>query len=182
MPLIDTGAPAGDTARLFVALWPPAELAAAMHARYDTTRGPAPVCAEAAERLHLTLHFIGNVQRTRVPELQAALCVPFDAFELRIGACERWPGGLVVALPDAAVPPALTALHAALGKVLGTLGLRADDRPFRPHVTLARRDAGPWPAPPQTAEPLRWPVRSYLLAESLPGPPRTYRVLKTCAR
>ncbi|MDO9313118.1 MAG: RNA 2',3'-cyclic phosphodiesterase [Burkholderiaceae bacterium] len=180
MPLIDTRVPPEDIARLFVALWPPAELAAALCARYDATCGPDSMRTEAAERLHLTLHFIGDVQRSRLPELQSALCVPFDSFELRIGACERWPGGLVVARPDA-VPPALTDLHAALRKVLDALGLRTDDRPFRPHITLARRDAGPWPAQPQAAEPLRWPVRHYLLAESLSGSPRAYRVLKTCA-
>lgn len=181
LPPVDQEPPPADPARLFIALWPTAELAAALCARYDAARGSAAARPEALARVHLTLHFLGQVPRARLPALQDALCVPFDPFELCFMTCERWPGGLVVARPDA-VPPELAALHAALTQMLDALGLRTESRAFRPHVTLARRDTGPWPAMPQaTAPALHWPVRHYVLAESRPGDVGDYRLLNTCS-
>ena len=108
--------------------------------------GARPV---APEQLHLTLHFLGNVPRQQVPELRSVLRVPFRPFELRFSHCELWPGGLLVVSPDA-VPAALADLHAALREALHRLGLRTEARAFRPHITLARRHAGP-PPPPAAA-------------------------------
>ncbi len=172
---------AAPAARLFIALWPPPALAAALDARGAQALGDAPARREAPGRLHLTLHFLGAVPRDRVPALQAALCLPFAPFELRFAACTRWPSGMVVAEP-LSLPPGLRGLHAALAAALAALGQGTEARAFRPHVTLARRHAGPWPAAPTApAPPLRWCVRRYVLAESLPGPPASYRVLLNCS-
>lgn len=164
-------------ARLFIALWPPPDLAAAFCARCAS--GSAGTRAETPQRVHLTLHFLGYVARSRLPGLRAALCVPFGPFELRLNHCTRWPQGVVVLEPDT-VPPALALLHAELARVIGALGLRAEERTFRPHVTLLRRHPGPWSASADAAVPLRWPVRDYVLVESVPGQPDGYRVLQTC--
>ncbi|MBA4176369.1 MAG: RNA 2',3'-cyclic phosphodiesterase [Leptothrix sp. (in: Bacteria)] len=169
-------------ARLFVALWPPSALAAALHAQALALTGTQPGAGrcEAAVRLHLTLLFIGPVPRARLPALQAALCLPFSPFELQLAACTRWRPGLVVAEPTT-VPAALLALQAALAQAAAALGLRCEARAFRPHLTLVRRHAGPWPAAAVVVQAPRWRVRSYRLVESLPGPPACYRVLQTCA-
>lgn len=173
--------PGSRAARLFLALWPPPAVAAALHARGLRACGDTPARREAAGRLHLTLHFLGAVPRERLPALQAALCLPFGAFELRFDACTRWPSGVVVAEPLR--PPArLLALHGALAQALAALGLHTEARAFRPHVTLARRHADPRLAAhagPAVA-PLRWCVRRYVLVESLPGPPARYRALMAC--
>lgn len=171
---------AAGSARLFIALWPPPALAAALHARGARAGVQAPGRREAVGRLHLTLHFLGAVPRERLPVLKEALCLPFRPFELRFDAFTRWPSGVVVAEP-LSQPPGLRALHAALASALAALGQGTDARAFRPHVTLARRHAGPWPAAPAAAAPLRWCVRRYRLVESLPGPPVQYRVLLICS-
>jgi RNA 2',3'-cyclic 3'-phosphodiesterase len=152
-----------DAARLFIALWPGDAMRDRLHAWSApclATAGTRPV---ATPQLHLTLHFLGNVARTKLPALRAALRLPMQAFELRFSTCERWPGGLLVTRPDV-VPQALSALHARLGDGLRGLGLPTELRAFRPHVTLARRHTGALPPPAEP--PLRWRVRQFVLVES----------------
>ena len=168
-----------DPARLFSALWPPTEVVAELRARCDLACGNAVARREAAARVHLTLHFLGMVARARLPALRAGLCVPFSPFELRFEGCARWPQGLIVAEP-VSLPPVLQALHVALAQVLRARGLGTNEQVFRPHVTLARRHAGPWPRPSPAVDTLRWRVSKYVLAESLPQAIGAYRLLQAC--
>ncbi|MDF1480563.1 RNA 2',3'-cyclic phosphodiesterase [Extensimonas sp. H3M7-6] len=162
-----TTAPAAApaTARLFLALWPTPGWAAALAQRF----GLAPEAAHGRmvppQQIHLTLHFLGAVPRQRLPALVEGLRVPFAPFDLALRRCERWPRGMLVALPDE-LPPALKALHAALSAALQCQGLPVEQRAFRPHITLARRYDGPVPAP--LASPVRWHVSRYALVESHP--------------
>lgn len=116
-----------------------------------------------AERLHLTLHFLGAVPRERVPALRAALALPFAPFALTLSRPALWAGGIAV-LEPALIPPALADLRAALGAALLHVGLAAEARPWRPHLTLARRAAGATP-PARCAAPC-WRVSSFALVES----------------
>lgn len=165
----------GETARLFIALWPEAAFASALHAQCGVCTTDPRARVVTPERLHMTLHFLGPVPRQQLPALVSALRVPFQPFELSFSRCEQWPHGLLVAVPDT-VPPPLTQLHTALGEVLQGLGLPLDNRPFRPHLTLARRHAGPLPVP--TGPPLRWPVTAYALVESQVTPAGAYRAVQ----
>lgn len=164
-----------ETARLFIALWPEAALASALHAQCGVCIGGPHTRVVAPQRVHLTLHFLGQVPRQQVPALVSALRVPFQPFELSFSRCEQWPHGLLVAVPDTVTPP-LSQLHAALGEVLQGLGLPVDERQFRPHLTLARRHTKPLPEP--TGPPLRWPVAGYVLVESQATPPGAYHVVQ----
>lgn len=65
------------------------------------------------------------------------------------------------------VPAALLELHAELGAALRRLSLPLELRPFRPHVTLARRAAGA--VMPVAPKAVNWTVNHYLLVHSLPG-------------
>ena len=91
-----------------------------------------------AERLHLTLHFLGDVPAQRVADIARGLRVPAEPFDLTLGHGEVWPNGVAVLRPFA-MPPALTRLHAALAIALAGLQVPLDARPYKPHVTLARR-------------------------------------------
>lgn len=154
-------------------------MALALQALHPGACGSVPGGREAAPRLHLTLHFLGNVPRSHLSGLRCALCVPFAPFDLQFDRCLRWPQGLVVARP-ASPPAALAALHAALAGALKSLDLRSDERAFSPHITLARRHLGAWTGQDTPSMPLHWNVREYVLAESVHGPPASYRVLQTC--
>jgi len=159
----------GETARLFVALWPEPALASALHAQCSVCIGSPHTRVVAPQRAHLTLRLLGQVPRQQVPALVSALRVPFQPFELSFSRCEQWPHGLLVAVPDT-VAPSLTHLHAALDEVQQGLGLPVDERQFRPHLTLARRHMKPLPE--LARQPLRRPVAGYALVQSQAAPRR----------
>ncbi|MDQ3058305.1 MAG: 2'-5' RNA ligase family protein [Pseudomonadota bacterium] len=131
-----------------------------------------------AEKLHLTLHFIGAVPRQRLTQLIAELKVPFTPFELDVGQPALWHPGLAVLEPHAS-PAGLLRLHEALSEALLRLDLPREMRPYRPHITLARR-AGRSEAP--AGQPaLRWLVQDYALMESVAAPLDQYRLLQRYA-
>ncbi|CAR50602.1 RNA 2',3'-cyclic phosphodiesterase [Burkholderia cenocepacia] len=129
----------GDRLRAFVALMPDAASRDALHA-LPVTRGarrPPPA------QLHMTLAFIGAIERERCDALAAHLPALAAAHALPPMPVERiawWPSlpraRLIVA--ELAVDAACVALNAGLAALLCELGVPADRRPFRPHVTLAR--------------------------------------------
>lgn len=166
--------PVPDTARLFLALLPPAPVQAALATHAAAWRWPPDAAVYAGDDWHVTLHYIGPVPRARLDELRTGLCLPLTPFEWRWGVPDLWPHGLAVLLPMA-LPPALQVMHDALGQRLRQLGLRTDERPYRPHLTLARHagQAVP-PAPPACG----WPVQAYVLMESTGRPGSRYRVLQ----
>ena len=168
-------ADASDCARLFIALWPDVQVRAALAAcgeRWQWTAGAARV---RRERLHLTLHFLGEVPRTLLPRLRPALAVPFQPFTTTLSRAALWRGGVAV-LEAEPVPAKMRQLYAALGEALRQLGLPVEDRPLRPHVTLARRAGASLP-PPEPLR-LRWPAQGYALVESRPQPEGGYVLLQ----
>ncbi|HMA07197.1 MAG TPA: RNA 2',3'-cyclic phosphodiesterase [Ramlibacter sp.] len=153
--------------RLFVALWPDPATREAVAQWQNAWKWPDRAAPEKPERLHLTLHFLGNVPAQRVAALVGGLRVPCEPFSLELGRGEVWPNGVAVLRPES-VPPPLLALHAALSQRVTDFGLPVDSRPFRPHITLARRATGAR-APPRGPR-LRWQAdHGYVLVSSLPG-------------
>lgn len=158
---------AASTARLFVALWPGERVRDALAASAAEWRFAPGATRVRPERLHLTLHFLGAVDRGRLPELRRALAqVNSPRFTLTLSRPALWSGGIAVLEPER-VPPELAQMHAALAPALVRLGLPVETRPFRPHVTLARRAAGASPPPPGAA--VNWPVDGHALVESRRG-------------
>jgi 2'-5' RNA ligase len=163
------------TLRLFVALWPSPAVLGALVGLRDSIRWPAGARPTASDKLHLTLHFLGEVGAARLRELALAIdAVPAERFELTLDRVTCWPGGLVVSSPSRA-GDALRARHAAIAGALRRFGVPVETRAFRPHVTLARRCASP-PALPPLA-PIRWPVEGHALVESTPD--GRYRIVHT---
>lgn len=155
------------TQRLFTALWPAPSLRAAIAKWQGTWDWPRQAARVKADRLHATLHFLGDVPTRRLLELAGALAVPFESFELELGVAAVWPNGVAVVEPIA-TPPALTGLHARLDVVLRRLEIPVDTRPYRPHITLARRAHAA--RPPAEGPAFRWRVDDgYVLVRSLPG-------------
>ncbi len=165
--------PAAATCRLFLALWPGAATRCALRTTRDRFRWPAQARPTAEVDLHLTLHFIGPVPADRVPALVPALAVQAPRFTLHPGRLAQW-GEHVAVLEPASPPAGLLVLHERLAQALRAQGLPVETRAFRPHVTLARTHGRTVP-PAGPAGAWRWPVASYVLAQSVPG--RPYRVL-----
>lgn len=178
--LVDGRQPArpAELARLFLALWPGASVRSALldHQRqWSWPRRSSPV---KADRLHLTLHFIGAVERARIAEIAAGLQVPSEPFELSLTRAEIWSRGIAV-LGSSEVPAGLRQLHASLGEALRALQLPVEARQLRPHVTLARHAAAA--IPPIEAPLLPWPIDSYVLVESTLAADGSYHLLRRYA-
>lgn len=165
----------GATARLFLALLPDAAGRAALQAHVAAWRWNADAVRYAPQDWHVTLHFLGAVPQARLDELRAGLDVPLEPFELHWGEPALWPHGLAVLLP-LAVPPPLRHLHDALGQRLRQLGVPTDERPYRPHLTLARHAGTAQMAP--VSPPWHGWVNGYVLMESTGRAEARYRVLQ----
>jgi 2'-5' RNA ligase len=164
------------TSRLFIALWPDQGIRDALAQWRDNWTWPRQATPVKTDRLHVTLHFLGDVPADRLPALAAALATPFAPFTLTLGESRLWPHGIAV-LEPLAVPEPLTILHAELGRSLQRLGMATDARPYRPHVTMARRAAGA--APATAGPPVAWQVERFALMHSRPGAGGGYTTLHT---
>ena len=137
-----------STHRLFVALRPPRPvreiLLAAMH-------GIAGARWQNDEQLHLTLRFIGEVDRHKAEDVAAALgALHAPAAVARIagvGLFERQGRPHMI---WAGVEPhdPLAALHRKVEQRLARVGIAPETRAFTPHITLARLNRGSGPVAP----------------------------------
>lgn len=153
--------------RLFLGLWPHTEVHAALLAHAAQWDWPASARRTRPERLHITLHFLGDVEAGRVPRLGTGLQVPWEGAELVLDRAAVWPGGIAV-LEATRIDPALMDLHARLAQALRAVDLPVESRPWRPHVTLARKAFGAHP--PLDAPAVTWRIApAYALVRSLPG-------------
>ena len=163
------------TPRLFLAHWPDDAARDALARWRDHLQWPAGAAPTRSERLHLTLHFIGAVPIERIAPLVQALAAlaPIEPFSLNFGRAELWPGGIAVLCPTA-TPAALQRLHAQSAQVLLGLDLPAEERPFRPHVTMARKARQARAR--QDGPVLQWRVQNFALVQSVGGG-QGYRLL-----
>ena len=124
--------------RLFFALRLPASV---LDALLDLQDGVADARWQDEEQLHLTLRFVGEVDRGQAEELaDAASRLRCPAPTLRLAAAGAWGGrGRAGVLWTAAEPrEPLLALHRKLDQLCVRTGLEPERRAFQPHVTLAR--------------------------------------------
>lgn len=163
-------------ARLFLALWPEHAVRAQLAAWRDGWTWPKGATPVTTHRLHMTLHFIGDVPEERIDEVGNALQAPFSPFDLALGRNALWPHGVAVLEPECA-PVELTDLQHALGERLRSLALPVDARSYKPHVTLARRAGSAVIASDGPA--IGWRIERYTLMRSHPD---RYDVLRAYPR
>jgi RNA 2',3'-cyclic 3'-phosphodiesterase len=123
--------------RLFVAIRPPEVIRDLL---IDATDDSADFRWQADEQLHLTLRFIGEVDRPLAEDLAAALTrIRAEPFELRIHGTSRFEQRNSGALWAGVEPKApLAALAAKVERTCSAVGLEPERRAFHPHITLAR--------------------------------------------
>jgi RNA 2',3'-cyclic 3'-phosphodiesterase len=161
---------AESTRRLFFALWPSAfeqhALAEAAHKAARRSGGRAV----PEDKLHLTLAFLGSVAERRLHELShiAGACAAQLAADgplvVNFTRLEHWTRPqLLAAIATGGAEPA-RALAEALKNALCAAGFAPDLKPFRAHVTVARKVAHP---PPQAMlRPIEWSLRAFALLDS----------------
>lgn len=159
---------AAGRARVFFALWPDAPVRRGLAQLAVEARTECGGRATPSDKIHLTLVFVGDIERSRIAALKAC-AAPIDAqpFELELDALGWWRHNRIVWAGAKRCPSAIVALVAALSANVAGLGIAVDDRPYVPHVTLVRNARG---APKQLLmAPLVWRARELVLVESVSG-------------
>jgi 2'-5' RNA ligase len=170
-------APAEPTRRLFFALWPDDEVRAAL-AALSMAQIQRQARRVAADNLHLTLAFPGNVTaRVQTCLEEAAGRLTGAPFELSIDRLGYWSGPRILWAAPAQTPRELWSLAAALREILAACGLQPENRPYQAHITLARK-ASQALSVTRTA-PIHWSIRQFCLVESVSETTGVrYRVLR----
>jgi 2'-5' RNA ligase len=127
--------------RLFFALRPTAEQGAALLADIEQRFAGRQVVCIPAGNLHATLCFLGSIDETRLPALRdAAARVRCGPVSLEFDALEYWAKPHILC---ATASPGGVAGADVLARLLADEVIRAgfspDIKPFRPHLTLARK-------------------------------------------
>jgi len=123
--------------RLFVAIRPPENIRDLL---IDAMDDSPDFRWQDDEQLHLTLRFIGEVDRPVADDLAAGLSrIQSEAFELRVAGVGRFEQRSSGALWAGVEPKtAVAALAAKVERVCQQVGLEPERRAFFPHITLAR--------------------------------------------
>ena len=123
--------------RLFVAIRPPEDIRDLM---VDAMDDSPELRWVSDENLHLTLRFIGEVERPLADDIALALSrIRSERFELSIagvGIFEQRNGGVLWA--DVRPREPVAGLAAKVERACIAAGLEPERRAFHPHVTLAR--------------------------------------------
>lgn len=151
-------------ARYFFALWPD-----------DTTRQQIANIVEllpeetgrrvALTNLHITLAFLGNVDESLIQGLcTGAATLHGQAFSLALDKMGWWKRPRVAWLAPTRTPAALSALVAEINGLAAGNHLPVDTRPYRPHLTIARK-VSRFPGAVKI-DPILWNISNFCLVES----------------
>jgi 2'-5' RNA ligase len=143
-----------STLRLFFALQPSTaqSVALADHvAPLIAQLGAVPV---PAQNFHATLCFIGSIDDERLDALRAAAAgLRGRPVQMSLDVLEYWETPKILCATSSRDSSSATELSIALGEAVVAAGFSPDIKPFRAHLTLARKISAtqastvPWPLP-----------------------------------
>jgi 2'-5' RNA ligase len=156
--------------RLFIGIRPPIHVRDAL---IDTMEALDGARWQDDEQLHLTLRFIGEVERPVANDLAAALAsITWASFELALDGVSHFERKGVPTAVWARLPPSpeLNGLRTKIERACDLAGLGRETRRFTPHITIARlnRSSGaiaPWLARHAGLR-AAWQVDAFTLFES----------------
>jgi 2'-5' RNA ligase len=136
--------------RVFFALWPSEEQQAALASAAQSVTEASGGRVVPALNFHVTLVFVGSVAEVRMPDLfkiaahvsaAARDSREFGSGPLQLGfdAVEYWRKAKIICATASMPSAAATALSEELKSHLFAAGFAPDIKPFRAHVTLARK-------------------------------------------
>jgi 2'-5' RNA ligase len=114
------------------------------------------------------LEFLGDVPEVRLPDVLdagAAASVSAVACDLVFDRVEHWKRPQVLCLSASSIPGSLASLVQSLRSELAVRGFAPEGRPYKAHVTLARKVRKA--PPPELVDPLSWLVGELALVQSV---------------
>ena len=131
--------------RLFVALRPPDRIRDLLLGAMGGISGARWL---SDDQLHLTLRFIGEVDRHLAADIHAALGAvhhpPFEIAVNRLGLFDR-RGQPEIVWAGVTPQEPLKTLHKKVDQALARIGVVLEERAYLPHITLARLKRGSGP-------------------------------------
>ena len=157
--------------RLFFALQLAPGQNAALAAQVAPLAAQLGAQASPAENLHATLCFVGELEDARLDALRAAVAgLRGRPVMLCFDALEYWEAPKILCATSSRDSSSASELSMALGEAAVAAGFSPDIKPFRAHVTLARKISAaqaatvPWPLP--LDPPLVMRAEKFVLMES----------------
>ena len=153
--------------RIFFALWPDDATRMQIVASFkqlslDKKQGRLV----SFDNLHITLHFIGNVNQQKLDCLhRAAQAVKADGFNLELDHYGYFNKPKVLWMGLKQTPEALETLQQTLGASLAECEFEVDRRSYASHITLMRKL--PKPEAFEKTKPIGWQVNEFVLVESI---------------
>lgn len=136
-----------EQVRSFIAIELPQETKhelARLQERLKRACGYCPARWVAAESIHLTLNFLGDVPRSKLDDIKSAVaqaCAEAGTFELALASLGAFPNlerPHIVWVGLSGDVERLLKIQKRLEQLLAGLGFDPENRPFSPHLTLAR--------------------------------------------
>jgi len=136
-----------EQVRAFIAVELPQETKSELAHLQEKVKGACGYCPArwgAVENIHLTLNFLGDVPLSKLDAIKSAVtqaCRGFDTFELTLAGLGAFPNlenPRVVWVGLNGNVEELSKIQKYLEHLLAGLGFSPENRPFSPHLTLAR--------------------------------------------
>ncbi|MCR5347053.1 MAG: RNA 2',3'-cyclic phosphodiesterase [Fretibacterium sp.] len=136
--------------RAFVAVPVPDPAAVELERFLGILRPAAPLRWVTRAQFHITLRFLGEQTRETIDRVKEVLApLRFDPFEIELSCAGAFPNKgrpRVLWLSGRQGREELTALAENVNSAINAAGLPPEERPFKPHLTLARSDGTPLPS------------------------------------
>jgi RNA 2',3'-cyclic 3'-phosphodiesterase len=153
--------------RLFFALWPEdiirqqcVDIGKAILTEHARLVRPA--------NIHVTLLFLGNIDTDKEERFKQVLAtVQVPSTTLCFNKLSFWKKPGILCLTTSNTYPGVETLVGMLSRLGGDLGIQTDERPFKPHVTLAKKATKLMPL---EFDPINWNSSSFCLVESVNCP------------
>lgn len=155
-------------ARVFFALWPAPSVQRRLHALAMQYQQRCEARVMRVDTLHMTLLFLGRVQRAWLPRLaEVASQVAVPRFDMVLDSLSFWPHQRIAYATSQAELPMLNTLVTKLRQEVAAAGFAVENRGFTPHVTLLRHVENDHMQESQVVTPILWPAESFVLVESV---------------
>jgi len=162
--------------RLFFALWPSNETRKQI-IRINQSIKSSDLKKVKQENLHVTLVFLGNVDtESEILLRQCVKDVSAQPFVLDFDQLNYWRKPRILCLLTHQVHSQLLILVDTLKHKVEQCGIKTDERPYKPHITLARKARKLVEVDTLS---IKWPAQEFCLVESCSTPEGVhYKVLQ----